>query len=299
MVPALACLCLLGIQWMCCCMLHGLEGLCSLPPLPSEAHALPLPWQEEEGALGLWLTYLLAGVGGTVASYLTSPHTHTISLGASGAVFGLFMVGPQGADSLLPLWFMRHAAQPGMQAGQTATGMALPGSLLRERKGALLMLRTPPRATPIIWLPLRAPALPAGVRHSQVQAKFEAAARVCHPGAVCCAAGGAARGECEWEGQRHNGGSVNMIHSQHALCGVLEAMPVTQVCRLRQAAYSTGRQHRLMPPLQVLSEFQMATAGRGMTMGGMQVGHVAHLAGAAVGVLLVVLLSRLPEPADS
>lgn len=48
--------------------------------------------QEEEGALGVWLTYLLAGVGGTVASYLTAPHTHTISLGASGAVFGLFMV---------------------------------------------------------------------------------------------------------------------------------------------------------------------------------------------------------------
>ena len=48
--------------------------------------------EEEEGAFGLWLTYLLAGVGGTVASYLTSPHTHTISLGASGAVFGLFMV---------------------------------------------------------------------------------------------------------------------------------------------------------------------------------------------------------------
>lgn len=29
-----------------------------------------------------------------------------------------------------------------------------------------------------------------------------------------------------------------------------------------------------------------------------QVGHVAHLAGAAVGVLLVVLLSKLPETAD-
>ena len=48
--------------------------------------------EEEEGWLGVWLTYLLAGVGGTVASYLTAPHTHTISLGASGAVFGLFMV---------------------------------------------------------------------------------------------------------------------------------------------------------------------------------------------------------------
>lgn len=49
--------------------------------------------EEEEGALGLWLTYLMAGVGGTLASYLTAPHTHTVSLGASGAVFGLFMVG--------------------------------------------------------------------------------------------------------------------------------------------------------------------------------------------------------------
>lgn len=48
--------------------------------------------EEEEGAFGLWATYLLAGVGGTVASYLTSPHSRTVSLGASGAVFGLFMV---------------------------------------------------------------------------------------------------------------------------------------------------------------------------------------------------------------
>ena len=52
--------------------------------------------EEEEGALGVWLTYLLAGVGGTLASYLTSPHTATISLGASGAVFGLFMVSGLG-----------------------------------------------------------------------------------------------------------------------------------------------------------------------------------------------------------
>lgn len=49
--------------------------------------------EEEEGVFGLWATYLLAGVGGCIASYLTSPHTHTTSLGASGAVFGCFMVG--------------------------------------------------------------------------------------------------------------------------------------------------------------------------------------------------------------
>lgn len=48
--------------------------------------------EEEEGALGVWATYLLAGVGGSIASYLSAPHTHTVSLGASGAVFGLFAV---------------------------------------------------------------------------------------------------------------------------------------------------------------------------------------------------------------
>ncbi len=35
----------------------------------------------------------------------------------------------------------------------------------------------------------------------------------------------------------------------------------------------------------------------GLTLGGLQVAHVAHLAGAAVGVALVLLLQRLPDPA--
>lgn len=49
--------------------------------------------EEEEGAFGLWLTYLVCGVAGNVASYLSSPHSATVSLGASSAVFGLFAVG--------------------------------------------------------------------------------------------------------------------------------------------------------------------------------------------------------------
>ena len=52
--------------------------------------------------------------------------------------------------------------------------------------------------------------------------------------------------------------------------------------------------------LQVLGEFQLAAGGKALTMGGgsMQVGHVAHLAGAAVGVLLVLLVARLPDPEE-
>lgn len=49
--------------------------------------------EEEEGALGLWVTYIICGISGNIASYLSSPGSATISLGASSAVFGLFMVG--------------------------------------------------------------------------------------------------------------------------------------------------------------------------------------------------------------
>lgn len=42
----------------------------------------------------------------------------------------------------------------------------------------------------------------------------------------------------------------------------------------------------------------MVAGGKGAMIGGMQVGHCAHLAGAAVGVLLVLLISRLPEAAE-
>ena len=49
--------------------------------------------EEEEGAVGLWATYLVCGVCGNAASYLSAAHTHTCSLGASSAVFGLCVVG--------------------------------------------------------------------------------------------------------------------------------------------------------------------------------------------------------------
>lgn len=42
--------------------------------------------------MGVWATYLLCGLGGCLASYFSAPHTHTVSLGASAAVFGLFAV---------------------------------------------------------------------------------------------------------------------------------------------------------------------------------------------------------------
>lgn len=52
--------------------------------------------EEEGGAVGVWLSYLTTGVGASVASVLLLPAlrggAHVVSLGASGAVFGLFVI---------------------------------------------------------------------------------------------------------------------------------------------------------------------------------------------------------------
>lgn len=47
--------------------------------------------EEEEGGFGLWMTYLITGAGANVVSWLVLPRT-VVSVGASGAVFGLFAV---------------------------------------------------------------------------------------------------------------------------------------------------------------------------------------------------------------
>ncbi|KAK9820008.1 hypothetical protein WJX72_005045 [[Myrmecia] bisecta] len=47
--------------------------------------------EEEEGWFGVWGTYLICALGGSLASYYTMPAA-TMSLGASGAVFGMFAV---------------------------------------------------------------------------------------------------------------------------------------------------------------------------------------------------------------
>ncbi|XP_051151637.1 rhomboid-like protein 11, chloroplastic isoform X1 [Andrographis paniculata] len=47
--------------------------------------------EEEEGNFALWLSYILTGAGANLVSWLVLPR-NAVSLGASGAVFGLFAV---------------------------------------------------------------------------------------------------------------------------------------------------------------------------------------------------------------
>lgn len=123
--------------------------------------------EEEEGALGVLITYLVCGALGNVASLLSAPTSPALSLGASGAVFGLFIVA----------------------------------TLLKFRLSIKKLLEA----------------------------------------------------------------------------FVLGSFVVKQV----------------------LGEVSMVSTGKGAVLGGMQVGHWAHLGGAAAGVLLVLLLSRLPVASAS
>lgn len=47
--------------------------------------------EEEEGSLGVWVSYIVTGVGANLVSWLVLPRS-AISMGASGAVFGLFAI---------------------------------------------------------------------------------------------------------------------------------------------------------------------------------------------------------------
>lgn len=47
--------------------------------------------EEEEGTFALWFSYILTGVGANLVSWLVLPR-NAVSVGASGAVFGLFAI---------------------------------------------------------------------------------------------------------------------------------------------------------------------------------------------------------------
>lgn len=47
--------------------------------------------EEDEGSFALWLSYILTGAGANLVSWLVLPR-NAVSIGASGAVFGLFAV---------------------------------------------------------------------------------------------------------------------------------------------------------------------------------------------------------------
>ncbi|EMS51761.1 Rhomboid protease AarA [Triticum urartu] len=99
--------------------------------------------EEEEGNFALWMSYILTGAGANLISWLVLP-TSSVSLGASGAVFGLFTI------SVLMSWDWRKILEvlilgqfvvdKVMEAARatTITGAALQVNNIAHVSGALI-----------------------------------------------------------------------------------------------------------------------------------------------------------------
>lgn len=87
--------------------------------------------EEEEGSLGLWISYILTGAGANLVSWLVLP-TSAVSVGASGAVFGLFAVSVLVKMSwdwrkiLEVLILGQFVIERVMEAAQASTGLVGP-----------------------------------------------------------------------------------------------------------------------------------------------------------------------------
>ncbi|ONK80240.1 uncharacterized protein A4U43_C01F15450 [Asparagus officinalis] len=90
--------------------------------------------EEEEGNFALWISYILTGAGANVVSWLVLPRA-AVSVGASGAVFGLFAISVLVKMSwdwrkiLEVLILGQFVIDKVMEAAQASTGLA--GPLMR------------------------------------------------------------------------------------------------------------------------------------------------------------------------
>ncbi|XP_058202098.1 rhomboid-like protein 11, chloroplastic [Rhododendron vialii] len=85
--------------------------------------------EEEEGSFALWLSYILTGAGANLVSWFVLP-TNAVSVGASGAVFGLFAVSVLVKMSwdwrkiLEVLILGQFVVEKVMEAAQASTGLS-------------------------------------------------------------------------------------------------------------------------------------------------------------------------------
>lgn len=87
--------------------------------------------EEEEGNFALWLSYILTGAGANLVSWLVLPR-NAVSVGASGAVFGLFAISVLVKMSwdwrkiLEVLILGQFVIEKVMEAAQASTGLTGP-----------------------------------------------------------------------------------------------------------------------------------------------------------------------------
>ncbi|XP_057957954.1 rhomboid-like protein 11, chloroplastic isoform X2 [Malania oleifera] len=130
--------------------------------------------EEEEGNFALWISYILTGAGANLVSWLVLPR-NAVSVGASGAVFGLFAVSVLVKMSwdwrkiLEVLILGQFVIEKVMEAAQASTGLSAPFALqsvnhIAHLSGALI-------GVVLVWLLSRIPSQPSDQEISTIHRK--------------------------------------------------------------------------------------------------------------------------------
>ncbi|KAL3500523.1 hypothetical protein ACH5RR_039616 [Cinchona calisaya] len=129
--------------------------------------------EEEEGNFALWLSYILTGAGANLVSWLVLPR-NAVSVGASGAVFGLFAISVLVKMSLdwrkiLEVLILgQFVIEKVMEAAQASTGLAggFRGGYALQNVNHIAHLSGALIGVVLIWLLSRFPSQPSAMNTS-------------------------------------------------------------------------------------------------------------------------------------
>ncbi|CDP20359.1 unnamed protein product [Coffea canephora] len=132
--------------------------------------------EEEEGNFGLWLSYIITGAGANLVSWLVLPR-NAVSVGASGAVFGLFAISVLVKMSLdwrkiLEVLILgQFVIEKVMEAAQASTGLAggFRGGFALQNVNHIAHLSGALFGVALIWLLSRFPSQPSNTSTSNMQ----------------------------------------------------------------------------------------------------------------------------------
>ncbi|KAG4931017.1 hypothetical protein AAZX31_17G180400 [Glycine max] len=122
--------------------------------------------EEEEGNFALWLSYILTGVGANLVSWLVLPR-NTVSVGASGAVFGLFSISVLVKMSwdwrkiLEVLILGQFVIEKVMEAAQASTSLSGRGGYALQSVNHIAHLSGALVGVLLVWLLSKVPSDPS------------------------------------------------------------------------------------------------------------------------------------------
>ncbi|KAK2995503.1 hypothetical protein RJ640_001417 [Escallonia rubra] len=132
--------------------------------------------EEEEGNFALWLSYILTGAGANLVSWLVLPR-NAVSVGASGAVFGLFAISVLVKMSwdwrkiLEVLILGQFVIEKVMEAAQASTGLSggFRGGNAIQNVNHIAHLSGALIGVALVWLLSRVPSQPPEQDKSTLQ----------------------------------------------------------------------------------------------------------------------------------